>query len=81
MGDDYTQHHTNMIWEIYTVANEYALPGKHVLAYRPNGWLPYSSHMIKFMGFVEAPTANLAIQKWSKSPQNRTNMIQEAYNK
>lgn len=55
-----------MIWEIYVVASQYALPGKRVLAYRPDGWVqPYSSHIMKFMGFVEAPTAAMAIRKWN----------------
>lgn len=59
---------TNMVWEIYTVSSEYALPGKEVLAYRPNAWVaPFSTHIMKFVGFVEAPTADMAIKKWSKS--------------
>lgn len=58
----------NMVWEIYTVNSEYALPGKEVLAYRPNGWAaPFSTHIMKFVGLVEAPTENMAIKKWSKS--------------
>lgn len=58
----------NMVWEIYTVNSEYALPGKEVLAYRPNGWIaPFSDHIMKFVGFAEAPTADMAIKKWSKS--------------
>ena len=57
----------NAVWEIYTVNSKYALPGKEVLAYRPNGWLaPFSSHIMKFVGVVEAPTEKMAIKKWGK---------------